>query len=413
MQIFIYHFFLRIYHILISIASLFNKKAQQWKDGRNATKALIKNNSLQKMSGCIWIHASSLGEFEQARPMIEKIKNTNSTKKIVVTFYSPSGYEIRKNYDLADMVMYLPYDTGTDIKLFIDQLNPSCVIWVRYEFWINTLKYIHQKNFPVYLISASFRDEQVFFKWYGDIFKNCLNYFTKIFIINDSSKKLLEEIGIKETILCPDTRMDRVQSIAHSNTQNKNIENFLVNKNCILVAGSTWQADIDILFPFINNHPEYAYIIAPHQINENTLSYIETKLTIPNIRYSLIENKESIFESVLIIDNMGMLASLYKHGKYTYVGGGFGISVHNVLEAIVYEKPVMFGPHHKKQNECSILLDRNVATIVYTSKEIEENILSMENNNSLYLEKCKGAEKYLNENIGGTDIIYEQIKNKI
>jgi 3-deoxy-D-manno-octulosonic-acid transferase len=224
---------------------------------------------------------------------------------------------------------------------------------------------------------------------------------------------LLEEIGIKETILCPDTRMDRVQSIAHSNTQNKNIENFLVNKNCILVAGSTWQADIDILFPFINNHPEYAYIIAPHQLNENTLSYIETKLTIPNIRYSLIENKESIFESVLIIDNMGMLASLYKHGKYTYVGGGFGISVHNVLEAIVYEKPVMFGPHHKKQNECSILLDRNVATIVYTSKEIEENILSMENNNSLYLEKCKGAEKYLNENIGGTDIIYEQIKNKI
>ena len=411
MQKLIYYIGLQLYYCILLIASLFSKKAKLWIAGRNQTHQSIVNNELTNFKNAIWIHASSLGEFEQARPLIEKIKLAYSNQNIVVTFYSPSGYEYRKDYALANKVYYLPYDTSNDVKKFIDQLNPKLVIWVRYEFWYYTLQYLHQKNIPVYLISASFRSNQLFFKNYGQFYRNILLFFKKIFVINTISQNLLKQLAISNTQVIPDTRMDRVMTIANNTTPNNLIEKFLVDKKCLIIAGSTWQADIDILIPFINKYNEFAYMIAPHQLEESNIKYIEQKLTIPNIRYSKLADKESIFENVLIIDNMGMLASLYKYGKYTYVGGGFGVSVHNVLEAIVYKKPVFFGPHFKKQFECSLLIDKDVAQVVYTSEDITKNILALENDENSYQKICMNAHEYVLENKGGTDIIYKSIFN--
>lgn len=413
MQLLFYNIALQFYFIIIKIAALFSNKAKLFVDGRKQTAISIANNEFSIYQNCIWIHASSLGEFEQARPLIEKIKLQNPAEKIVVSFYSPSGYEFRKNYNLADKVFYLPYDTSHQVQQLIDQLAPKLVVWVRYEFWYYTLQYLQEKKIPSYLISASFRANQIFFKSYGRLFKSILTYFQQIFVINKDSQDLLKSISINNTQIVPDTRMDRVISIANASPVNPLIDKFLVNKKCLLIAGSTWQADIDILSPFINAHPEFAFMIAPHQLDESNIKYIEQKLTIPNIRYSSLADKESIFESVLIIDNMGMLASLYKYGKYTYVGGGFGVSVHNVLEAIVYNKPVYFGPHHHKQFECSRLIENKVAQVVYTSEEIAKAILSLENNEAVYLQLCTTAQNYVDTNKGGTDMIFNVIKKHL
>jgi 3-deoxy-D-manno-octulosonic-acid transferase len=263
------------------------------------------------------------------------------------------------------------------------------------------------------LISGSFRADQLFFKWYGQFYVSILKLFTTLFIINQSSIELLKTIGIADVALAADTRMDRVIEISSSNTLPPQLSDFLQNRKCILVAGSTWQADIDILHPFINKQKEAVCIIAPHHIEEMHLQYIESKLTIPNIRFSQLEKKGSSFENVIIMDNMGMLASLYRFGKYAYVGGGFGTSVHNILEAIVYHQPVMFGPHHQKQYECGVLITQKIANVVYTSKEIEERIASFENDPSTYKKVCAAAAQYVQMNSGGSDIIFRQIQNRM
>ncbi|MEI6312056.1 MAG: glycosyltransferase N-terminal domain-containing protein [Bacteroidota bacterium] len=413
MSILIYTIILRFYLLAIHIAAFFSTKAKQWITGRSETHKRIKQHEFSAYKNCIWVHASSLGEFEQARPIIERIKKENPNQQIVVSFFSPSGYEFRKNYPLADAVIYLPFDTSSDIKLFIDQLEPSIVCWIRYEFWFNTLNYIHQKNIPLYLISGSFRANQLFFKWYGRFYVSILKLFTTLFIINHASIDLLKKIGITNVELAADTRMDRVIEIASSNTLPTQLTAFLQDRKCVLVAGSTWQADIDILHPFINKQTEAVCIIAPHQIEEVHLQYIESKLTIPNIRFSQLGKKGSSFENIIIIDNMGMLASLYRVGKYAYVGGGFGTSVHNVLEAIVYHQPVLFGPHHQKQYECGVLIAQEIATVVYTSKEIEDRIAEFETNHTAYEKTCAAAAQYVQSNSGGSDIIFRHIQNRM
>lgn len=413
MSILVYNIILRFYLLAIHIASFFSSKAKQWVIGRSETHKRIKQQAFSDYKNCIWVHASSLGEFEQARPIIERIKKEYPHQKIVVSFFSPSGFEFRKNYPLADAVIYLPFDTSEDVNLLIDQLEPSVVCWIRYEFWYYTLKYLHQKNIPIYLISGSFRADQLFFKWYGQFYVSILKLFTTLFIINQSSIDLLKSISITNVALAADTRMDRVIEIASSNTLAPQLTEFLQNRKCVLVAGSTWQADIDILHPFINKQTEAVCIIAPHQIDEVHLQYIESKLTIPNIRFSQLGKKGTSFENVIIIDNMGMLASLYRVGKYAYVGGGFGTSVHNVLEAIVYHQPVLFGPHHQKQYECGVLIAKEIATVVYTSKEIEDRIALFETDNITYEKTCAAAAQYVQMNSGGSDIIFRQIQNSM
>lgn len=409
---FIYNASLHLYKNVLQFTAHFNNQAHAWVQGRQAIKHALHENKLEQYKGAIWVHAASLGEFEQARPIIERIKDDYPTQKIIVSFFSPSGYEVRKNYALADYVCYLPFDTDTNqITQCIEQLSPSIVLWVRYEFWQNTLRLLYENKVPTVLIAASFRDSQLFFKWYGKSYLQILHYFSTIFCTRQQDVTRLHQHGIMHAIHANDTRIDRVCDIASKQVPDASILDFIGNRKCMLVAGSTWVADIDILSIWMNKHPEWVYIIAPHHIDETTLCTIEKKLTIPNIRYTALKNKGTTFENVLLVDTIGMLAAIYRLGQYAYVGGGFGTSVHNVLEAAVYNVPIMFGPHYHKQAECSELLSCNSAHIVYTSEEIDTYIKHLENNPESYQKIQQNTKEYVDDHKGGTEQILKHIKS--
>lgn len=409
MSLSIYNLSLYLYYFAIRCYSTFNKKAELWLNGRAETKQLIQTKALKPFKGALLFHAASLGEFEQARPLIEKIRALHPHQKIVVSFFSPSGYEVRKKYELADKVLYLPYDFPANIEPFLQQLAPKAIIIVRYEFWINTIKAAKRLHIPIYLIAASFRKDQIFFQAYGTLFKKLLKTYKKIFVTKNSHIELLKSIDITEVSLAPDTRIDRVIDIAAQQKELAMIQLFLENKTCCIVAGSTWNKDLDILIPYLIQHPDRKYIIAPHHIDEGTLQAIESKLTIPNIRYSKLSNNFVLGTNVLIIDNFGMLSSLYKFGKYAYIGGGFGTSVHNVLEATVYGKPVFFGPHFKKANECIDLIEQEAAFSIIDAAAFSNKINALESSEILYQKASEQALKYIESNKGGTEIIYQNI----
>jgi 3-deoxy-D-manno-octulosonic-acid transferase len=406
----IYNIALIFYYSIICSISIFNKKAKLWLNGRRATQQLLENHELAAYKGAIICHAASLGEFEQLRPFIEKVKEEYPTQKIIVTFFSPSGYEVQKNYNLADKVLYLPFDFKDKIKPLLTQISPCAMIIVRYEFWLNTINIAHQQKIPLFLISASFRKDQVFFKYYGGLFRNALRCFNLIFVVQKSNVDDLYKIAVQNVIYAPDTRLDRVLRIANSSKTPPLIEDFLNKKDCALVCGSTWSEDLPIILPYINNYPTKKIIIAPHHIDEKTIREIEKKLTISNIRYSALSNNFDKEINVLIIDNFGMLASLYKYGKCAYVGGGFGTSVHNVLEAAVYGKPVLFGPHHKKAVECLQLKMNGIGFEVTSEVEFSKQITALIDNREGYQEISKAAQSFIQTNQGGTNIIYDKIK---
>ena len=413
MSLIIYNIALVFYYSIIRSISIFNKKAKLWLEGREATQKLIETHQLYDFKGAIICHAASLGEFEQLRPFIEKVKEDYPAQKIIVTFFSPSGYEVQKNYRLADKVLYLPFDFKTKIKPFLTQLSPIALIIVRYEFWLNTIEIAHQLKIPLFLISASFRKDQVFFKFYGGLFRKALNRFNTIFVIRENNVADLHSIGVENVIYAPDTRLDRVIRIATSSKKPPFIEDFLNHKECTLVCGSTWSEDLSIILPYINNHRTKKFIIAPHHIDEKTIQEIEKKLTISNIRYSALSSNLNQEINVLIIDNFGMLASLYRYGKCAYVGGGFGVSVHNVLEAAVYGKPVLFGPHHLKAVECHQLIISGIGFEVNHEHEFSKRMKELEENLSKYQQISKAAHTFIVANQGGTAIIYDKIESLI
>lgn len=413
MSLIIYNIALVFYYSIIRSISIFNKKAKCWIDGRKTTLELLKTHQLDGFKGAIVCHAASLGEFEQLRPFIEKVKEIYPAQKIIVTFFSPSGYEVQKNYSLADKVLYLPFDFTTKIKPFLTQLSPIAFIIVRYEFWLNTIEIAHQLNIPLFLISASFRKDQVFFKFYGGLFRRALKRFNTIFVIQKENVADLHTIGIHNVTYAPDTRLDRVVRIASSSKTNTPVEGFLHNQSCSLVCGSTWSEDLPIILPYINSHPAKKFIIAPHHIDEKTIQEIEKKLTISNIRYSALSSNLDKDINVLIIDNFGMLASLYRYGKCAYIGGGFGISVHNVLEAAVYGKPVLFGPHHLKAVECQQLITSGIGFEVTCADEFSKRMMALEENVKEYQQISEVAHTFIEANQGGTAIIYDKIKSLI
>jgi 3-deoxy-D-manno-octulosonic-acid transferase len=336
------------------VASLFNQKAKLWLKGRKNTFAYLKEN-ISNSDRIIWIHAASLGEFEQGRPIIEAIKEKHKEYKILLTFFSPSGYEIRKNYNLADIICYLPIDTTKNAKQFVDIVNPEKVFFVKYEFWKNYLYNLHQRNIPVYLVSGIFRKDQLFFKSMGKSYRKILNYFDYFFIQNKESAKLLKSINLKNFTLCGDTRFDRVIDIAKNAKNIPEIADFTSNAK-VIIAGSSWEKDEYILIKYINETKNVKLIIAPHEIKEQNLKRIESGLKKPALRYSKIkENNPKSFD-ILIIDNIGMLSALYKYGQVSYIGGGFGAGIHNVLEAAVYGVPVIFGPKYNKFDEAKELI---------------------------------------------------------
>jgi 3-deoxy-D-manno-octulosonic-acid transferase len=402
---------IRILAVAIRIASLWNIKARLWLRGRKnllerVSEALKNNNK-----PVIWMHSASLGEFEQGRFLIENLRKNYPGVCIVITFFSPSGYEVMKNYKGADFIFYLPEPTSNNAKKFIKILDPKLVLWIKYDYWYHFLHELKKRNTPLLLISAIFRRKHAFFKWYGPLYTEMLRCFTWLFVQDETSVERLHGIGINNTSVSGDTRFDRVIDIAENFTEIPMIKEFIGNAP-VIVAGSTWNEDEEEIDHYANTHPEIKFIIVPHEIGEDHLKEIE-KLFRHRIRYStLVQNKTNFSDTnTLIIDNIGMLSRLYKYATITYVGGGFGDEgVHNVLEAAVYGKPVIFGPVFNQFREAIDLLEEGAAFTIDTALDLEKVLNDLITDNKLYHECCEAAQEYVQAHKGATKKILDYIQ---
>jgi len=404
----IYNLGITIFTFGLFFSSLFNKKARLFRSGRKGIFDLLQDK-IDSKDKIIWFHCASLGEFEQGRPVLELVKEKRPNNKILLTFFSPSGYEIKKNYPLADYIFYLPLDTKKNAEQFIRIVQPEMAVFVKYEFWYHYLHTLAGKNIPVYLISANFRTNQVFFKWYGRFFRNMLFLFSHLFVQNQRSQELLLSINADRISVAGDTRFDRVCSITAQHKRLPVIEAFR-NNQFTLVAGSTWKEDEDLLIRFINEHGEgRKWILVPHEIREDHISRMIRLLKRPVIRFSETESKNCSEADVLIIDNIGMLSSLYYYGNIAYIGGGFGKGIHNILEAAAYGIPVLFGPQYSAFQEALDLVKLEGAFSVKSYKELM-NILQQLLDNPEHLKNSGTiAEEYVKSNLGATKSIVEKL----
>lgn len=352
-----YNILLYIYEFGIFVATFFSAKVKKMWRGERETFKILKEK-VDPEAQYAWFHAASLGEFEQGRPIIEEYRRVFPKRKILLTFFSPSGYEVRKNYDGADIVCYLPIDTPTNALRFLRAVRPVEAFFIKYEFWYNYLHILRHRGIPVYSISSIFRKEQVFFKWYGFQYRHVLRCFTHFFVQNEESKRLLGTLGIDNVMVTGDTRFDRVMQIAKESKSIPVVREFK-NGRKVFVAGSSWLPDEQIFLPYFAQHPDWKVIIAPHVIGESHLEQIMSLLEGRKIvRYTQIEADDAVAlgeAEVLIIDCFGLLSSIYKYGDVAYVGGGFGVGIHNLPEAAVWNLPVIFGPNHQKFQEANEL----------------------------------------------------------
>lgn len=352
-----YNILLYIYEFGIFVATFFSAKVKKMWRGERETFKILKEK-VDPEAQYAWFHAASLGEFEQGRPIIEEYRRVFPKRKILLTFFSPSGYEVRKNYDGADIVCYLPIDTPTNALRFLRAVRPVEAFFIKYEFWYNYLHILRHRGIPVYSISSIFRKEQVFFKWYGFQYRHVLRCFTHFFVQNEESKRLLGTLGIDNVMVTGDTRFDRVMQIAKESKSIPVVREFK-NGRKVFVAGSSWLPDEQIFLPYFAQHPDWKVIIAPHVIGESHLEQIMSLLEGRKVvRYTQIEADDAVTlgeAEVLIIDCFGLLSSIYKYGDVAYVGGGFGVGIHNLPEAAVWNLPVIFGPNHQKFQEANEL----------------------------------------------------------
>ena len=354
-----YNVIFYIFEIGVFVASFFNEKVRKMWKGERASFRYLKEH-VDPNADYAWFHAASLGEFEQGRPIMEEFRKVYPEKKILLTFFSPSGYEVRKNYELADLVCYLPIDTPTNAIRFLRTVRPSVAFFIKYEFWYNYMHILRHRGVPVYSVSSIFRPDQVFFRWYGKTYAHVLKCFTHFFVQNEESKRLLASIGITNVDVTGDTRFDRVATIANQSKNIPAVATFVKNNpKKVFVAGSSWLPDEQIFLPYLAQHPEWKIIIAPHVIAENHIEMIMQLLKGRRVmRYSQLQvgDHAKLAEAeVLIIDCFGLLSSIYKYGTVAYVGGGFGVSIHNLPEAAVWNIPVIFGPNNHKFQEAQEL----------------------------------------------------------
>lgn len=346
-----YNFIMLLYSLGVRTATLFSDKVRRMWLGEQEAFDILKKN-VDPNASYIWFHAASLGEFEQGRPLIERIRQEFPQYKILLTFFSPSGYEVRKNYEGADIVCYLPLDTRSNAQRFLNAVKPVMAFFIKYEFWYNYLHLLSQRSVPVYSLSSIFRPDQLFFKWYGREYAKVLRCFTRFFVQNEESKKLLEKIGIKDVEVVDDTRFDRVLEIKQASKRLPLVEAFTKDAQHVFVAGSSWLPDEEIFIPYFNQHENWKIIIAPHVISEEHLSQIAKLLKGRKVaRYTQTTAEGAAAADVLIIDCFGLLSSIYRYGQIAYVGGGFGVGIHNTLEAAVWGVPVFFGPNNQKFRE--------------------------------------------------------------
>ncbi len=414
---FLYNLFLLLYSCGIRVAAIANPKAKKWLNGRKDIFASINSRLKTQDSKLIWMHCASLGEFEQGRPLLEELKSANPQQKIVLTFFSPSGYEMMKDYKGADFVFYLPMDSQVNAGKFLDAVNPSLVLWVKYEYWFYYLTEIKQRNIPTVLVSGIFRKNQPFFKWYGAIWKKMLESFTHFFVQNEESQQLLSTLGFTKNItMNGDTRFDRVLEIAAHFTPVTGIEEFC-GDSPVIVAGSTWEEDEIELLHFVNVNKQVKFIIAPHEIDKTNLKDVKDEFP-DSIFYSELNNLQRTMDNgqpnVLIIDNIGMLSRLYKYATVTFVGGGYGADgVHNVLEAAVYGKPVVFGPVYEKFYEAIGLVNSGGAVSIDGGPVKLETVLNgLLNDETERTRRGEAAAQFVKGNAGASKKIMKFIQEK-
>lgn len=408
---FLYNLIVFKVSILLRIVALFNHKIKLFVDGR---KEVFKEIEVLRNQNTIWFHAASLGEFEQARPIIEEVKNNYKNYKILVTFFSPSGYEIRKNYNLADVICYLPLDSNSNAKKFVEIVNPKMAIFVKYEFWPNFLKELKNKNSTTILISGILREKQVFFKWYGQFMRNVLNYFNHFFVQDKNSKKLLESINFKNVTIAGDTRFDRVSRILTQDNSINFINEFKENKYTI-VAGSTWIQDEELIVDYINNHAsaEEKFIIAPHNIKTDAILELQNSIEKATILYSKKENKELTNYQVFIIDTIGILTKIYAAADIAYVGGGLKTGLHNILEPATFGIPVVIGNKYDKFKEAEDLVAANGCISISNQQEFTEVLLKLKTDPDFRKESGAINSNYIQENLGATKKIMNYLKLKL
>lgn len=413
-----------IYFVLwgIAIASLFNEKVRKmWRGEREAFKIL--KQKVDPNAKYIWFHAASLGEFEQGRPLMERIRKDNPQYKILLTFYSPSGYEVRKNYEGADIICYMPVDTRLNAIRFLRLVRPVMAFFIKYEFWSNFLHILKHRNIPTYSVSSIFREDQVFFKWYGRSYAGVLKCFTRFFVQNEESKRLLEGIGITAVDVVGDTRFDRVLQIKEAAKQLPICEAFRTGVASsqsadvphhdfkVFVAGSSWPPDENIFIPFFNEHKDWRLLIAPHVIAEEHLKLILSLITGKKVvRYTQTTPEEAAEADVLIIDCFGLLSSMYNYGDVAYIGGGFGVGIHNTLEAAVWNMPVIFGPNNKKFQEAQGLLKSDGGFEINTNEDFSGLMSSLMNDEAFLKQAGDKAGAFVAHLAGATDKVLASVK---
>ena len=402
-----YSFVICIYLMAVKLVSLFNKKVRLMVRGHAQVFKTLRER-IEPGERYIWFHAASLGEFEQGRPLMERIRRDHPEYKILLTFFSPSGYEVRKNYAGADVICYLPFDTPRNVRRFLDLARPCMAFFIKYEFWKNYLDELHKRRIPVYSISSIFRRGQVFFKWYGGTYRHVLRDFDHLFVQNERSKRYLAKIGISRVTVVGDTRFDRVLQIREEAKHLPLVELFK-NNTMTFVAGSSWQPDEDLFIEYFNQHPEVKLVIAPHVIDENHLVEIIRKLKRPYVRYTRADEKNVRKADCLIIDCFGLLSSIYRYGEIAYIGGGFGVGIHNTLEAAVYGIPVIFGPKYQKFQEAIQLLEAKGAFSVKDYEELKTLLDRMLTDEVFLRESGMNASNYVTGNAGATDKIMSMI----
>lgn len=413
-----------IYFVLwgIAIASLFNEKVRKmWRGEREAFKIL--KQKVDPNAKYIWFHAASLGEFEQGRPLMERIRKDYPQYKILLTFYSPSGYEVRKNYEGADIICYMPVDTRLNAIRFLRLVRPVMAFFIKYEFWSNFLHILKHRNIPTYSVSSIFREDQVFFKWYGRSYAGVLKCFTRFFVQNEESKQLLEGIGITAVDVVGDTRFDRVLQIKEAAKHLPICEAFRTGVASsqsadvphhdfkVFVAGSSWPPDENVFIPFFNEHKDWRLLIAPHVIAEEHLKLIFSLIKDKKVvRYTQTTPEEAAEADVLIIDCFGLLSSMYNYGDVAYIGGGFGVGIHNTLEAAVWNMPVIFGPNNKKFQEAQGLLKSGGGFEINTYEDFSGLMSSLMNDETFLKQAGDKAGTFVAHLAGATDKVLASVK---
>ncbi len=405
-----YNLGIYLYLIGVAIVSRFSDKVRKmWRGERDAIRLL--KEKVDPEAQYVWFHAASLGEFEQGRPLMEQLRKEHPEYKILLTFFSPSGYEVRKNYEGADIICYLPLDTITNARRFLRAVRPVMAFFIKYEFWYNYLHILKHRQVPVYSVSSIFRPDQIFFKWYGRQYAHVLKCFTHFYVQNQVSKDLLAKIGINDVSIVGDTRFDRVLQIKEAAKQLPVVEHF-VKGHKVFIAGSSWQPDEDIFIPYMNAHPDWKMILAPHVIGEDHLQQIISKLEGRKVvRYTeLSEHADPSDADVLIIDCFGLLSSIYHYGDVAYIGGGFGVGIHNTLEAAVWDMPVIFGPNNQRFQEAQGLKACGGGLEIKDAADFESVMQRFISSDEAIAEAGKKAGAYVEQMTGATKKILSEVK---